>query len=106
MNESLFAQIYAMVQQIPSGHIATYGQIAAWVGLQNGARTVGWALNSLPEKSGVPWHRVINAQGGLSCPTDISGFNVQRALLESEGIEFDAAGKIDRKRYGWQGPYA
>ncbi len=58
--------IYATVRQIPRGHVATYGQIAELAGLPRQARQVGYALHALPEKTTVPWHRVVNPQGKIS----------------------------------------
>jgi methylated-DNA-protein-cysteine methyltransferase-like protein len=50
----------------------------------------------------VPWHRVVNSRGGLSLGPAHGGVNLQRALLEDEGIEFDAKGHIDLCVCGWQ----
>jgi methylated-DNA-protein-cysteine methyltransferase-like protein len=97
---SLFQRIYDLVRQIPPGHVATYGQIATLAGTPHAARTVGWALASLRSDSEVPWHRVINARGEISLPRG-EGYEVQRALLEAEGVEFDAQDRIDLRRYGW-----
>ena len=95
-----FSQVYEQVRQIPHGHVATYGQIAFMLGWQFGARTVGWALRALPAGSDVPWHRVVNAKGGIS----LHDGTRQRQLLEAEGVEFDDTGKIDLARFGWRGP--
>ena len=91
-----------MVRRIPPGQVASYGQIAFYLGWQNGARTVGWALRALKPGSGVPWHRVVNAQGKISLPNP----DHQRARLEAEGVVFGTKGKIDLKRFGWSGPDA
>ncbi len=73
------------------------------------ARTVGWALHSLPPASGggergtdVPWWRVINSQGRISTSCREHGANVQRELLEAEGVEFDEYGYVDWDRFGWE----
>jgi methylated-DNA-protein-cysteine methyltransferase-like protein len=52
----------------------------------------------------VPWQRVVNAQGTISLARGAGGAEIQRMLLEEEGIEFDDEGKIDLKRFGWAGP--
>jgi methylated-DNA-protein-cysteine methyltransferase-like protein len=102
---SFFEQVYIIVRQIPRGKVASYGQIAALLGHPQAARTVGWALASLPERQepGVPWQRVINSRGRISISNLHHGADEQRALLEEEGVLFDATGHIDWQRFGWQG---
>ena len=100
MTGPFFKRVYQMVERVPSGRVATYGQIAWLVGKPQGARTVGWALRALQPGSGVPWHRVVNAQGGIS----IAAREHQRALLEAEGVLFDERGRIDLDEFGWEGP--
>jgi methylated-DNA-protein-cysteine methyltransferase-like protein len=100
--ERSYERIYATVRRIPRGRVATYGQIASLAGLPGRARQVGYALHALPDDSGVPWHRVINAQGRVS-PRSAPGWDdVQRQLLEREGISFDAAGRVGLARHRWQ----
>ena len=98
--ENQFEQVYALVREIPRGKVASYGQIARWLGWPRGARTVGWALRAL-HTDDVPWHRVVNSQGRVSL-RDEDG--LQRALLEAEGVVFDKTGRINMKLYGWTGP--
>ena len=93
-------QVYALVREIPLGKVASYGQVARWLSWPRGARTVGWALRALHTDE-IPWYRVVNAQGRVSLGDDNG---LQRALLEAEGVVFDAAGRIDLKVYGWTGP--
>lgn len=96
-------RIYATVHQIPPGCVATYGDIAALAGLPGHARLVGYALHALPEFTDVPWQRVINAKGLISLGRAYPGGELhQRHLLEAEGVEFDANGKVDLKRFRWQ----
>jgi methylated-DNA-protein-cysteine methyltransferase-like protein len=97
-----FAQVYALVRQVPAGRVVSYGQIAAALGDPRRARVVGWAMRACPDD--VPWHRVVNSRGGLSLGPAHGGVNLQRALLEDEGIEFDAGEHIDLRVYGWQPP--
>ena len=104
MASDFFRQVYRAVSMIPRGQVATYGQIAAYVGNPRGARTVGWALHGLPAGSGVPWHRVINAQGSISTSREGSRPGQQRAMLEDEGIVFDEKGRMDLKTLQWKGP--
>jgi methylated-DNA-protein-cysteine methyltransferase related protein len=96
-------QVYAVVQRIPPGKVATYGQIARLLGRPRGAREVGWALRDLPDGMDVPWQRVINAQGRVSFPPGSQGAAEQQAILEAEGIVFRPDGSIDLKAYGWEG---
>jgi methylated-DNA-protein-cysteine methyltransferase-like protein len=80
----------------------SYGQIAAALGDARRARVVGWAMRACPDD--VPWHRVVNSRGASSLGPAHGGVNLQRALLEDEGVEFDARGCIDLQMYGWQRP--
>lgn len=95
-----YARIYATIQRIPRGRVATYGQIAALAGLPGRARQVGYALHALPGGSPVPWQRVLNARGEISLP-GASGAR-QRALLAAEGVELDDRGRIDLAVYQWR----
>ena len=97
-----YARIQAVVRRVPRGRVATYGQIAALAGLAGHARQAGYALHALPEGSRVPWHRVVNHSGGLSPRADPGGERLQRALLEREGVRFDARGRIDLACYRWR----
>ena len=93
--------IYAQVRQIPSGRVATYGQIAALVGRCT-ARMVGYAMAAVPEGSIVPWHRVINSLGGVSLRAHGDGAARQKTLLRSEGVRFDAQGRVDLELFRWR----
>jgi len=103
MSQTLFDKVDWIVRRIPPGKVATYGQIARLMGVPRGARTVGWALHSLPDDIEVPWQRVINAQGCVSTGWEGGESTGQRALLEAEGIIFDEHGRVDLKAYGWAG---
>ncbi|HIC88773.1 MAG TPA: MGMT family protein [Anaerolineae bacterium] len=104
MRNRFFARVWALVCLIPPGYVATYGQIAALLGNRRAARTVGWALASLPPGTDVPWQRVINASGRISIRNLNFAAEEQRALLEAEGIEFDEYGYVNLDRFGWPGP--
>jgi methylated-DNA-protein-cysteine methyltransferase related protein len=97
-----YARIYAVVRRIPSGRVATYGQVAALAGLAGRARQVGYALHALPEGSLLPWHRVINARGEISPRAEPGWEGYQRHLLEEEDVEFDLGGRVDLERFVWQ----
>lgn len=95
-----YDRIYSTVQKIPRGKVATYGDIAKECGWVNRSRLVGYALHNLPPNSGVPWHRVINSMGAISI-SNLDGLaDLQRRLLQKEGVRF-VKGRIDFSRYGW-----
>jgi methylated-DNA-protein-cysteine methyltransferase-like protein len=94
-------RIQRVVSAIPEGRVATYGQVALLAGLPRRARLVGRALAALDDDSGVPWHRVINAQGRISSRGGSPHEYFQRLLLEEEGVELDERGRIDLERFGW-----
>jgi len=101
-NYALYEKIYTVCEQIPHGMVASYGDIAAIVGGGCDARTVGYALNEIPkQRAGVPWQRIISKEGGIST----RGL-AQRQLLEAEGVEFDARGRVIMARFRWDGPSA
>jgi methylated-DNA-protein-cysteine methyltransferase-like protein len=103
-------QVWDVVKKIPVGKVSTYGRIAALVGAPQGVddkrykalgpRWVGQAMAACP--SGVPWQRVINAQGKISLSANAGG-QVQRELLESEGVEFDNRDRVSLVKFGWDG---
>lgn len=99
---ALYERIYLVVQEIPAGSVATYGDVAAIVGGGCDGRTVGFALGELGERSAtVPWQRVVNREGSIST----RGLR-QRELLEQEGVAFDARDRIVFARHRWDGPNA
>jgi len=98
-----FDKVYRLVRQVPHGRVTSYGAIARMLESPRGARTVGWALHSIPEESDVPWWRVINGQGRISTSCPEHGGGVQRELLEAEGVVFDERGYVDWERFGWDG---
>ena len=92
-----------MVSRIPRGRVATYGQVALLAGAPGQARLVGYALASLREESAVPWHRVVNARGGISERSDGSPMAAaQRARLRLEGVRFNEGGRISLVRFRWR----
>lgn len=96
-----YTRIYRVVRRIPPGKVATYGQIARIAGLSGQARLVGYALSAAQDPE-LPWQRVINAQGRISSRPDPSLEELQRALLEAEGVAFDAGGRVALERFGWR----
>lgn len=103
-NTTTYDRIYDVVRQIPWGRVATYGQIAELANLAGKARLVGYALYRVDMKaSDIPWQRVVNAKGEISLsPLRFGTDYLQRDLLESEGISFTDAGKINLRKYLWQ----
>lgn len=95
--------VYRLVKRIPRGRVAIYGQIAALLGAPRAARAVGYAMKRCPQGGDVPWHRVLNARGGISLRANVSGMLTQRILLEREGLSL-RNGRVDLKRYRWAGP--
>ncbi len=99
MTESRWETIYRAVRKVPRGRVASYGQIAELAGLEGHARQVGYALHALPDGSGVPWHRVINAKGEISPRSAGDSHELQRMLLDAEGVKFDERGRVERRYF-------
>ncbi len=99
----IFKTVHDLVRRIPSGQVATYGQLSRYIAGST-PRIVGFALAAVEPGSEIPWQRVINAKGEISPHAGSSGSGRQRELLEHEGIEFDNKGRIDLRRFGWRGP--
>ena len=101
---TFYARVYDLVRQVPPGKVTTYGTLALALGRPHWARQVGWALAALPTLNvgePVPAHRVVNAQGALSGGWAFGAPEVQRGLLEEEGVEFDAQERVLLDRYLW-----
>ncbi len=94
------ARIHELARMIPRGRVATYGQLAAIAGGCT-PRMAGYAMAAVRPEDEVPWHRVVNARGAIS---ERPGAEVQRKMLEAEGVEFGRGGTIDLDRFGWVGP--
>ena len=88
MTESFSRRVYDVVRRIPEGKVATYGQVAALAGAPRSARFVGFALHSNPEPGVIPCHRVVFRDGSLAPGFAFGGPEVQRELLENEGVVF------------------
>ena len=100
-------EIVRLVRRIPRGKVATYGQIAAMLGRPRAARAVGSALRKLggPLSRVVPWHRVLNSAGRIS-RRDREFMDLQRELLEREGVRMRRGGAVDLGRARWKGATA
>ncbi|GAB4470477.1 MAG: hypothetical protein Kow00124_06620 [Anaerolineae bacterium] len=110
--DSFYRLVWEIVRQVPPGRVSTYGQIASMIPPlpevdprsqeRLAPRWVGQAMNACPPD--VPWQRVINSRGMISLPRGSAAHDEQRALLESEGVEFDPEGRVNLSRRGWDGP--
>lgn len=107
--EPFYQAVWDVVRQIPAGQVSTYGQVGSYIPCPEGVnpdsypayrpRWVGNALSACP--GDVPWQRVINSQGKISLRRQAER---QRALLEAEGVIFDAKERVNLARYAWEGP--
>lgn len=106
--ESLrFEMIWEMTEKIPRKKVASYGQIAILCGFPRAARLVGWALHACPEERliALPWHRVVNKEGRLSTTCLDHTKDLQKWLLEKEGVKVKTIHGnffIDLKKYQWR----
>ncbi len=98
-----FEAVYAWVRRIPRGRVMSYGQISRLIGERLSAQGVGWALQACARAARpVPWHRVVNARGGISAgKLSLHLALEQRARLEGEGVVFRADGALEMTVYGW-----
>ncbi|TWT04904.1 MGMT family protein [Planomicrobium sp. CPCC 101079] len=87
-----------IIRNVPVGKVMTYGQVARCAGSPRGARQVARLLHSMSEKNGLPWHRIVNAQGIIVLADEESRY-AQRALLEEEGVKVSRHGQIDLDIY-------
>ncbi len=94
MTESV-ERIVAAVKALPPGTVASYGEVAAAAGVPRGARLVARVLSSMSRKHGLPWHRVVRADRSIALPRG-GGFELQKALLEAEGLRVSEEGRILR----------
>jgi methylated-DNA-protein-cysteine methyltransferase-like protein len=95
--------IYEQVKRIPKGKVSTYGIIASLAGNRRWSRVVGFALHVNPSQSEIPCHRVVNRGGGTSPAFRFGGKDIQRELLESEGVTFREDGSADMEKCLWDG---
>jgi methylated-DNA-protein-cysteine methyltransferase-like protein len=93
-----FERVQRLIRRIPPGRVATYGQLSQLIDERLTPVGIGWAIRAAPEGS-LPWHRVVNARGGIS--TDAHHQGLQRSLLEAEGVAFTSGGCVDLDRHRW-----
>lgn len=89
------------IASIPRGRVASYGEIAARAGLPGRARLVGTVLRLADDEAGLPWHRVLRADGRLAFAPRSRSFNEQKRRLAAEGVAL-AGARVDLRRFGWQ----
>ena len=95
--------VYAAVQKIPRGRVASYGQIALLCQNPRASRAVGWALHRNPMPGVIPCHRVVNREGRLAPAFAFGGVGEQRRLLEAEGVKVGDDDRVDMSVYAWYG---
>ena len=94
-------RIYEAVKMVPRGKVATYGRIAELAGNPRMSRAVGNALHKNPDPEHIPCYRIVNSQGRLSGRFAFGGEEVQKELLEADGIEVSEDYKVDLEKYGF-----
>ena len=99
--KNTYSIIYDIIQQLPPGKVASYGQIAELVGNRRLARVVGYALHAIPNGSDIPWHRVVKKDGEVFGGAESASGKYQTELLKAEGVGF-VDGHADMKRYQWE----
>lgn len=97
LTEELIYEILSVVEEIPYGRVASYGQLARLVGRERNARLVGKVLRIADDYGDYPCHRVVNHAGRLA-----PHFPQQRALLKEEGVAFLPCGHVDMARFRWE----
>lgn len=101
MNDPLFKEaVYALVAKIPQGRLMTYGQVAALCGKPRAAWEVGQIAHFGPTE--LPWHRVVNKQGGLAVGWPGGGQAMHRSILEAEGVAVTEDYKVDINQLQWR----
>ena len=102
-SDGFFQRVYDIVREVPVGRVVTYGQVAALVGEPRKARFVGFAMHSSPGMAGgVPCHRVVFKDGSLCTGFAFGGRDVQRDMLEGEGVTFLDDGRVDMQACQWE----
>lgn len=101
MSGWVFAAFYDVVRKIPTGKVATYGQVARLAGMPRCARTVGYAMAGCKDPS-IPCHRVVDRFGGTKACFDTYALGTQRAILEAEGVIFRPDGTVDLAQSQWE----
>lgn len=101
IEKGFYGRVVKFIKSIPLGRVATYGQIADYAGNPRAAREVAYILHSSSEKENLPWQRVINSKGHISMKPG-RGYELQKQLLQDEGVVFDEEDRVDFERFLWQ----
>ena len=101
IEKGFYDRVVALIKSIPAGKVATYGQIADYAGNPRAAREVAYILHSSSDKEDLPWQRVINSKGQISLRPG-HGYELQKRLLEDEGVVFGDDGRVDFALFLWQ----
>lgn len=96
LTEELIYEILSVVEEIPEGKVASYGQIARLTGRDKNARLVGKVLSMAEYYGKYPCHRVVNHAGRLA-----PHFPEQKRLLEDENVRFKDDNHVDMKKCQW-----
>lgn len=100
-----YEKMAIVCRQIPEGMVATYGQIALLCGKPRNSRQVGYGLRHDLAGKDIPAHRVVNARGNLSGAGYFETWDMQKLLLQNEGVEVvwsPDGWKVDLSKYGWK----
>lgn len=100
--QGFFDRVYEVVKQVPRGKVITYGDVARLCGNPRMSRQVGWALHCNSQPGVIPCHRVVFSNGSVCTGFAFGGKEVQKAMLEEEGVEVSPDYKIDLKKYRWE----
>jgi methylated-DNA-protein-cysteine methyltransferase-like protein len=95
-------KVYKAVSQIPKGKVTSYGFIATLLGKPRAARQVGWTLFNMVERLDIPWWRVINSKGYISIKNPNAPKELQKHLLEKDGIQVSDKFMVDLNKYMWR----
>ena len=97
MNDDLAYEILSVVEEIPAGKVATYGQIARLIGREKNSRLVARVLSHADFYGKFPCHRVVNHSGRLA-----PGWTEQEWLLKQEWVALKDNGCVDLKKFLWE----
>lgn len=95
------SRIIKAIRAIPKGKVSCYRDVALAAGLPNGARQAAWVLHSMSQKHGLPWHRIVRANGFIAME-NYAERELQMEMLRAEGVEVSKTGWVDLRRYSPQ----